>query len=667
MGQREDLLQVFYEDRVYAHRILFQHRHKDETPACHCEILELFYSDDPLVALEAFRGAAKSTLLEEYVTLKALFREIKFGIFVGNAYGMAVERLASVKQELTNNDMLIELFGDQHGSIWSEGEIVMSNGVKIQALGARQSMRGVKHNDERPDLAAVDDLEDEEMVGTPEAILKNKRWFNGTLRPALHPQLGKIRMVGTPLHPQALIESKMTDAKWKAKKYPILFIDYNGIEQSAWPSRFPLKWVYDLRQSYIDDGALTEFEQEYMCRSESAAMKPFKPEMMPVPATVRATWMAKTVVVDPARKGNVSEGAQRKLARTGYTVHSWTANRLIVHEAFGAFHSPDEIIDTIFKLDDTFRPVEIAVEKDGLEEFLMQPLRNAMLKRQISLPIIPISAPRNKIAFISGLQPFFVARGVDYAKPVPDLVAELLQFPTGRLDVPNALAYALRLRTGHPVYADFQDSHVAEALELTDKRPVYLAISARPTLTTAVMLQYIDGALRIIKDWVRNVPPGECLRDIVEEASIVSGGRLQMVAPIEQFELFNNYGLPGAARAARYELNPTASALTSMGVLKDNLRKLVRGEPGILIDMDARWVLNGLAGGYARKLNKTGIVEDTPADNQYRVMIEAIEAFIMWFSNMQEVKDNDPNLRYATTTDGRQYITTLPQRRPHGR
>jgi len=659
MGQREELLKIFNEDRVYAHEILFAHRHKDTTPEFHRQTLLNFYSSHPRVAEEAFRGGAKSTLIEEYVILSALFREFEFAVFIGNAYGMACERLSAVKQELTNNDGLIELFGDQHGPTWAEGEIVLANGRKIQALGARQSMRGVKHNDERPDLAVVDDLEDEDMVSSKEAILKNKRWFNGVLRPALNPKTGRIRALGTPLHPEALIEQLMNNPEWLSARFPICYIDENGIEQSTWPSRFPMEWINKLRQDYITDGALTEFEQEYMCRSESAALKPFKADMI-VTAQVRQTWVAKKLIVDPARTVN-----ERKSAQTGYVVQSWIGNKLIVHEAFGAFHRPDEIVDTIFKLDEEHRPVEIAVEVDGLEEFLMQPLRNEMLKRGRSLPIIPIRAPKNKISFITGLQPFYIAHEVVHAKHLPELDAQLLQFPKGRMDILNAEAYSVRLRSGHPVYEDFQDANVAEVLELDRKRPVFLLMSARPAITAGVLLQYIDGCVRIFNDWVVQLPPVEAFRQIVDDAVLFAGRKVDIVVPMEQFEKYTGYGLPGAARANRIEVRPAAMAGACEGNLKDYLRKTIRGEPAFLIDMEARWVVNGFAGGYGRKLNSAGVLQGQTEDNQYRIVIEAIEAFIGWFGNNESVIDKDPNKRYAQTSDGRTYQTTLPSRNSH--
>jgi hypothetical protein len=44
---------------------------------------------------------------------------------------------------------------------------------------------------------------------------------------------------------------------------------------------------------------------------------------------------------------------------------------------------------------------------------------------------------------------------VIFAKPLPDLQAQLLSFPTGEIDAPNALAYALRMKPGAPMYDDF--------------------------------------------------------------------------------------------------------------------------------------------------------------------------------------------------------------------
>lgn len=468
-------------------------------------------------------------------------------------------------------------------------------------------------------------------------------------------------MLGTPLHPEALIEQVMGNPDWLTLRFPICYVDENGVERATWPARFPMEWIDNLRNAYMADGALTEFEQEYMCRSENAALKTFKAEMVRI-APQRETWAAKTVIVDPARTVD-----ERKSAQTGYVVQSWVGNKLVIYDAYGRFHRPDEIVAEIFKLDEAWQPTQIAVEVDGLEEFLMQPLRNAMLKRGIGLPLLPVRAPKNKLNFITGLQPFYIAGEVEHAKALPELDAQLLQFPKGRVDILNALAYALRLRAGAPVYEDFADAHVAEALEIDRKRPAFLALSARPALTTGALLQYFDGALRIYADWAQAGAPADRLRGIVDEAVALAGNKLKLVAAQEQFDRYNGYGLPGAAKRERLTLEPSGSAATSQGNLRDYLRGRVRGEPALLVAMDARWTLNGLAGGYARKLNAAGVLQDKPDDNNYCVALEAVESFVGWFGGMRDVRDNDDNLRYDVSRDGRRFLTTLPARGEHGR
>ena len=180
-----------------------------------------------------------------------------------------------------------------------------------------------------------------------------------------------------------------------------MYINEDGVECSAWDARFSIDFLQNIRQGYLEDGNLVEFEQEYMCRAESVGDKLFQQSMIKV-VPQSNIWMPKIGMVDPARTTG------KRSARTGYAVWSWTGSKLIVHEAFGGFHKPDEIIDTMFKLDTQFKFMTLGIEKDGLEEFLMQPLRHAMRERHHSLPLLGERAPRDKDkdTFIKGLQPF---------------------------------------------------------------------------------------------------------------------------------------------------------------------------------------------------------------------------------------------------------------------
>lgn len=652
---RESLLKDFIGDKPLTHKMLFPHRHKDETPDFHKEIINLLHSTSQLVVLMAFRGAAKSTLVEEYVLSVALFGDAKFILIVGSNWESACQRLAAIKQEIETNDLIMELFGDQKAAPWAADEIVLANGVKIKAIGAGQSMRGVKHNQDRPDVAVIDDLEDEENVRTEEARRKTDRWLSGTLRPALHPTKGKVRFIGTPLHPKSLIQRKLEDKDWVSKHFPILYHDLEtGEEKSAWPSRFPIEVIQKLRAEYLNNGNMIEFNQEYMCRAEDISGKPFKPDMIKNTIVAVRPHDAIYIFCDPARTVNTKTSA-----RTGYVVWSWRGNRLTVHEAFGAFHKPDEIVKTLIDLDTKYNPVHIGVELNGLEEFIAQPLRAAQLTIGRSIPFVGVHAPRDKLGFILGLQPFYAAGDVVHAKYLPDLEQELLQYPTGRNDVINALAYALTMRPGRPVYEDFTDEHIAPILEFHNSAPKYLVISSRPAMTSAALVQYIDGTLRVYNDWVRAAPSQEALEGIYHEA-ILLAGQVKLFSPDEQFDKYNNYGIPAAAKRLHAELQRTPSAAKSEGRLVDYMRKQVKGYPALLIHENARWVINGLSGGYARKTVKGGTLADKPTDDQYRLVIEPLESFISFLDQRGDQVDSEKH--YAYTNTGRRFLSSLPSR-----
>lgn len=650
--QRDALIREFKFNRPAAHRHLFPHRHKDEDPAFHSDMMALLYDPHPRVAMMAFRGAAKSTYLEEYGLLRALFKEDIYTLIVGPRWESACERLAPIRIELETNDNLIDLFGDQKASPWSSDELKLACGPKIQAMGAGQSMRGKKDNSERPDAALIDDLEDEENINTEEARRKLERWLTGTLLPALHPTKGRVRFIGTAIHPKSLIIKKCSDPQWKSKIFPIVNIDLEtGQEKSAWPARFPMEWVRQTRQDYLTQGNYIEWEQEYMCRAEDAAGKPFQPRMIrvePAPEIRLPVYM----MVDPART------VKEKSARTGYAAWSWIGNKLIVHKAEGHFHKPDEIIKTILAWDARFEPIHVGVEAVGLEEFLMQPLRAACMAAGRPVPWMDIRAPKDKISFIKGLQPLYVAGDVRHVEHLPDLESELLQFPTGRMDVPNALAYALRMRAGRPVYEDFTFRHIAPVLEASAALPRYLCVSARAAMTAGALVQYVDGVIKIYADWAYNEPPQECFERMLREA-ILHGGQVKVAAPAEQFDQYTNYGLPAAIKRQHITPIKTGASIKTEGQFREWLRKQIRGDVAVMVNDSARWTRNAFAGGYARKLDKGGKLADQPADDQYRLVMEALESWV-WYWDRESKSDSVQNVKYAYTAAGKRFISIRP-------
>ncbi len=115
--ERESLLVELAANPWFAHELLFKHRHPDETPPFHYEIIRDLHGANRRVLELAFRGAAKSTRAEEYITIGACFRRFRNFIIVGESATRACERLAAIKHELDYNEQINYLFGSLHGDV----------------------------------------------------------------------------------------------------------------------------------------------------------------------------------------------------------------------------------------------------------------------------------------------------------------------------------------------------------------------------------------------------------------------------------------------------------------------------------------------------------------------------------------------------------------------
>lgn len=661
----EQILVKLRADPVLAHAVVFKHRHPQATPAFHRQIILDFWSDTEYVAEMAFRGAAKSTLAEEALSLMALFGLIRYGVIIGESYDRACERLSAIKHELDNNETIQNIWGDVRGETWGQGEIILKNGVKLQAAGAGQSLRGMKHRDARPDILFIDDLESKDSVATEEQRDKTMKYVTRDLIPACEPKSRK-RIAGTPLHPKAWLERMRKESGWLFRVHPIVtpaVSDPNQWERSNWAERFPLDFVRKLRDDAERIGELQGFVQEYLCQSEEPALKIFQPRHI-IPAPRIPDWAPTMIVCDPARTVDVT-----KSARTGYTAFSWVGSKLYVRYGAGGYDLPAQIINTLFSLDDTFQPIHIGVEKDGLEQFLMQPLRQAQVERGITLPIMPLNAPRDKakVDFIKGLHPFFEAGDIVMCGEFPELVQEILNFPTGLMDIVNSLAYAIRMRGGKPVYGDFGLNHIAADLTPNRRETAWLAINAEVqggAHVAAVLCQYVNGALRVFADWVREgTPDGALERILPEAAQKANGAVLKIAANADQFDPFNNYGLGRALKrlGVRPEfIQTTPAADKCLGAMTGLLRSQALTVPAFLVSRHARWTMNGLAQGYAFGLDKTAMLNPLPNPGYYTTLMRGLESFARWLTysaNLQGPSELGA-VNWATTRDGRAYISS---------
>lgn len=655
----QEVIATFVRNPILAHRTLFRHRHAQDDAPFHRRLIELYHSSLPRVLAMIFRGGAKSTLAEECVAVKACTRQFSNCIVIGENEDRAKERLRSIRYEFENNEWINEVFGSLIGQTWGETKIELSTGIMIQAYGRGQALRGAKYRDKRPDFVFGDDLEDEENVLTEGARKKTSDWYWQVLIPALDsPTRTPIRIAATPLHDDSLAVSlsKLPEFRPGFLKVPVEFLNEAGERQSSWPDRFPLSDIDALRKAFYDAGKADKFEQEYMCEVVDETQKVFTPGMIRCEPTVR-TWQPIYAIYDPARTVKATS------AMTGKVVGSWHRNRLVIWEAIGALWKPDEIIEDMFNTDTAYSPVAIGVEEDGLHEFILQPLRHAQVERGHPLPIRPLKAPKGKFDFIRSLQPFFKAREVIFAgetsEPFQELVSQLLAFRpgyTGRVDVPNALAYFLKIRPGSAVYDGFGVENIVEDFHV-ERAPAYLTLDAERGYLCGAVCQFNQGRLSVIADFIREGDPAIEIGRLVGDARLEaagSSGSLRVVAHRRHFDQYDRIGLRAGASREGITLLKAGDASRGKSAISSLISSRVGGVPAMRVATAATWTMRALQGGYCRALAKDGALTAEPQQNTYATLMQAVEGFVSMAAGNE---GDDTGVSYDYTEDGRRFIS----------
>jgi hypothetical protein len=89
------------------------------------------------------------------------------------------------------------------------------------------------------------------------------------------------------------------------------------------------------------------------------------------------------------------------------------------------------------------------------------------------------------------------------------------------------------------------------------------------------------------------------------------------------------------------------------------LQRQIRGLPALQISTRARWTLNAFAAGYARAVDKRGVVQEEAREGVYRTLMEGLEAFTALLK-VGTLSDSPPNVRM--TEGGQRYVSALPGR-----
>ena len=665
MSENLALIKAMSEDRALASAMLFEHRHTHAVAPYHVEILDNWCLADEFVLMEAFREGAKSTLSEESYLLEILFRNFNYGLIVGETYEKACARLEGIKHELRTNATIGKLFGKIEGRPWNENEIVTSTGIRLEAIGWDQEIRSYLWRNYRPQRCLLDDIENRKLVRDKATVDENWGRLFKELMPAMDVHC-KVRAIGTPLSADCMI-TRMRDSRfWRAFQYPICDGDPNDAKTLPnWPSRYPMEWIRQRMQMYEESGQLKEFYQEYMLVAHTSNVRPFSGAKLAEGTENRFRGLAQFVQYDPARTANIDQSA-----RTGKVRVSFAGSKIVVHESAGHFWMPDDLQNDIIESTRLNRPLWVGVEKNSLEEWLMQPLRAKMLSTGVFVPLVPMNAPqdRDKNTFIMSLHPFLSAGDVVLIggeSAHKDLVAEIQNFPTGKKDVINALALVMRLRPGLPCYGEFGPDNILDNFTPNPTLGWHLVANATATENCFVLLQ-IDGLhLHVFRDWVINGTPDDAIKRVSADIRLFhpAAKDIEIWAPADLHDNWARTQLVPAIRRFKAVAVRGEYIARSRGSLTDAIRTVRADHRLFTVSPHAWQTMNALSGGYCLQLKANGQPSDTPIQNHYRTLCEAIESLAAFAMQGLSSVSQIAGARMVTNADGTRYISSLPERR----
>lgn len=428
-------------------------------------------------ATAAPRGHAKSTNLTFKGSLHAaLYLYKRYIIILSDTSDQANGFLSAIKDELEDNGAICEDFGDLTGGVWRENVIITSQGVRIDAIGAGQKIRGRKHKNWRPDLMVLDDIENDENVRTVEQRKKLENWFYKAVSKA-GDTYTDIVYIGTLLHYDSLLAKVLKNPAYRSVKYKAVqsfstsplwetwesiytdlgnegreleakkFFEKNREEMLAgtkvlWEEKLS---YYDLMVTRVSEGEASfnsELQNEPVnpddCLFNEEWFDYYNPEDMDFSSADFRFYG----FVDPSlgknRRADYSAILTGALeVPTGY---------LYILDADIVRRHPDAIISDVLQKADWIqrtygkRYVKFGVETVQFQWFLKEQLAKSSARARIYLPIEEVPQSSDKVLRIQTLQPDIKNKYIKFSRRHKLLLEQLQYFPMAdHDDGPDAL------------------------------------------------------------------------------------------------------------------------------------------------------------------------------------------------------------------------------------
>jgi hypothetical protein len=132
------------------------------------------------------RELAKSARSMMEITKLALTGHIRNVLLISNSADNAERLLLPFMANMEENKRIVQDYGAQKKlGDWEMGEFTCQCGCSFRAIGAKQSPRGTRNKNFRPDFILIDDIDTDEECRNPERIKTKWEWLEEALVPTM--------------------------------------------------------------------------------------------------------------------------------------------------------------------------------------------------------------------------------------------------------------------------------------------------------------------------------------------------------------------------------------------------------------------------------------------------------------------------------------------------
>ena len=384
-----ELIELCAEDGVLFSQAFFPRTVRQRSPEFHRRIWELLESPARYVAIEVFRGGAKTTLCRLFTLKRLCYGLSRTVLYVGKSAAHAARSVEWIMRQVEFNPLLAQTFGLRKGSKWTGEEIAVELGAfggqaRVLALGITGSVRGINVEDYRPDLIVGDDLVDEENSATPEQRQKLEDLWFGALKESLAPRsenpLAKMVLLGTPLDRADLNELCQRDPEWRSLRVGVF--DEQG--RSVWPDRWTAEELIAEKQAALARNQLSLWMREKECKIIDRELSDFRAEWLQYWEVLPERMQVFMAIdpVPPASEAQLRKNLRDKDYECLAVVGRYRGQVYLLEYSVSRGHTPEWTVQEFFRLLDKWRPRKVRVEGVAYQATLKWLLEQAMHQRR---------------------------------------------------------------------------------------------------------------------------------------------------------------------------------------------------------------------------------------------------------------------------------------------